>query len=222
MYYLSESLFQQLRAAFVLLLFSSSILSVLASPIRTSENADILERAPAQDPYPDNAGIEAAYVAGQQPSVFFSNIGAQSQADRDKPDTFAATIGGRTFKTAFTAGFTDRRSGPGGRQFYSDFAKRFSTVFAEQATGTAYVLLRDDPDGPHPNSVWTLFERPALENGNKVNEIVKVDPATFAQTVLWTRPTSKAKAKKDVPGKREYVLDWDAPADGPYWLAPGE
>lgn len=218
--------FSSLRQFFVacaFFLFSTSIFGALAIPVTSQEPAALLERAPAPDPYEDKAGIEAAYVAGDKPSVFFSNIGATNQQERDAPDTFAGSIGGRTFKSAFNAGFTDRRGGPGGRTFYRAFAQRFSEVFAEQATGTAYVLMRDDPNGPHPNSVWTLYERPALENGNKVDKIVKVNPSDFSQTTtLWTRSGSKVKAKKDVPDKRDYVLDWDAPADGPYWLAPGE
>ncbi|KAI4869156.1 hypothetical protein F4820DRAFT_407363 [Hypoxylon rubiginosum] len=222
MYYSSANPLRKVLAALTLLSFSSSILTIHASPTRPHEPFGLVERVPNEDPYPNNAGIEAAYVPGQQPSVFFSNIGDTNQAERDRPDTFAGTVGGRTFRTAFTPGFTDRRSGSGGRTAYADFAKRFSAVFAEQATGTAYVLLRDDPNGPHVNSVWTLYERPALENGNKVNEIVKVDPSTFAQTILWTRPGAKVKAKRDVPDKRAFVLDWDAPADGPYWLAPGQ
>lgn len=206
------------------LLLLSSIFSALALPTTPQEPAaELLSRGPVHDPYPDNTGIENAYLAGSQPSVFFSNLGPTSQEQRDWPDTFANQIGGRTFRMAYPAGFCERRSGAGGRTAYQPFAVRFSSVFAQQATGTAYVLMRDDPDGPHPNSVWAEFERPALENGGAVDRIVKVDPTRgFAQEDLWVRAGARRSARRDVPDGREYVLDWDAPADGPYWLAPGE
>lgn len=202
----------------------------LARPLTEPESGDLVNRVPASNPYPDLQGCRDAHQASSKPSVFFSNLDPKNQADRDKPDTFAASIGGQTFKLAFgtqpsdsSKPFTDRRTGAGSRTFYKQFARDFSQAFAEKATGIAYVLLRDTTgaDGPRSDSVWTVVERPALEANTAVSKIVKVDPKDLSQTDLWVRPAA-SKVKRAPPASGVFSLDWDTPGDGPYWLAPGE
>ncbi|KIX07931.1 uncharacterized protein Z518_02585 [Rhinocladiella mackenziei CBS 650.93] len=218
-----------MRSLFSSLCFTAVLVALVTNPaqaavtLRDKIEKGIFDRAPATDPYPDHAGCAAAHVNDGKPSVFFSNLGSTTPAQRAAPDTFAATIGGKTFMNGFgnqpgnpSKRFTDRWSGPGSR--------KFSEVFAQQATGTAYVLLRatSGANGPKSNSVWTVLERSALEANPNVPKIVLVDPVTFAPSDLWVRgvdPPTTVKAKRQ---SGVIVLDWDAPADGPYWLAPNE
>jgi hypothetical protein len=226
-----RSIFSSLCFTAVLVALVSNLAEAAAITLGDEIETGVFARAPATDPYPDHAGCTAAHINDGKPSVFFSNLGATTPDERMAPDRFAQTIGGKTFMNGFGVQpgdpsklFTDRWSGPGSKIFYKEFAQRFSTVFAEQATGTAYVLLRDTSgtNGPKADSVWTKLERPALEENPNVPKIVRVDPVTFAQSNLWVRgvdPPSTVKAKRQ---SGVIHLDWDAPADGPYWLAPDE
>jgi len=216
--------------AFVFAGFLASLLasSAVASPIAAVDSKEIIERAPAPDPYPDLATCAAHVNLGPDKTVFFSNM-EQSSDGRTAPDRFAQSIGGATFKTAFGTQpgnpnkmFTDRWSGGGSRTYYPQFAQRASLVLAQKASGIVYVLLRDDPNGPRDDSVWSKIERTALEQNSAVTKIVKVNPADFSQQIdLWLPPTTASRmSKRDVPGG--IILDWPAPADGPYWLNPGQ
>ena len=52
------------------------------------------------------------------------------------------------------------------------FWKDASAAMAQKTSGVANVVLPEDSE-PHPASVWTTTERPALEENNDVTEIVK-------------------------------------------------
>lgn len=229
----------KLLAFFLALLLTSSNLGpASASPIDFGE---LEERAPAKDQYPNAETISEHYVPFAGPSVFFSNAWPEPPTadQRNVPDRFAATIGGRTVRNAFgnqpdTPGvsrpdrlYTDRWLGQDdGRIFYKEFAKRFSIVFAQKASGVVYVLLRATGGafGPRSDSVWTVYERPALEGNTAVTKIVMVNPDTFAQSDLWVRPAKRNEgetSRNEIEVKRDgiFSLDWASPADGPYWLS---
>ncbi|PYI22640.1 hypothetical protein BO99DRAFT_440456 [Aspergillus violaceofuscus CBS 115571] len=63
-----------------------------------------------------------------------------------------------------------------------------SQALAESCSGTVYFFTPESNDGTDPvTNVWNVYEHPALTRNAKVQQIIKVDPGTSSQVVIWTK-----------------------------------
>lgn len=74
---------------------------------------------------------------------------------------------------------------------YLKFAAVFSTILAERAVGTAFVVVPpsttiDDWLAPDDESVWTLHEAPALDKNLSVRKLVWINSKTGGEMDRWT------------------------------------
>jgi hypothetical protein len=72
--------------------------------------------------------------------------------------------------------------------------KLASNLFAEQASGTAFVVM-----GPElrPNNVFETIEFPALKNNPEIDRVIKVDAVTEEQTELFFRDEEQGGEEGD-------------------------
>jgi hypothetical protein len=59
-----------------------------------------------------------------------------------------------------------------------------SRAYAQGASGTVYAVIGDSV---RAGSIWQEVELPALEANPEVTQIVRIDPATHAETVIYSR-----------------------------------
>lgn len=59
-----------------------------------------------------------------------------------------------------------------------------SKKYAQNASGTVHVVLGEDL---RPGNVWESSEFDTLKSNPNVDQIVKIDPLTKTESVLWTR-----------------------------------
>ncbi|PYH82266.1 hypothetical protein BO82DRAFT_413940 [Aspergillus uvarum CBS 121591] len=63
-----------------------------------------------------------------------------------------------------------------------------SQALGEACSGTVYFFTPESNDGTDPvTNVWNVYEHPALTRNAKVQQIIKVDPDTSSQVVIWTK-----------------------------------
>ncbi|RAK79653.1 uncharacterized protein BO72DRAFT_33895 [Aspergillus fijiensis CBS 313.89] len=68
------------------------------------------------------------------------------------------------------------------------WASLLSQAMGESCTGTVYFFTPEANDGTNPvTNVWNVYEYPALTRNSKVQQIIKVDPNTNKQEVMWTK-----------------------------------
>ena len=59
-----------------------------------------------------------------------------------------------------------------------------SAEYARQASGKVYVVLGESV---RADSVWLTYELPTLKQNPNVSQIIRIDPKTLVETVIYTR-----------------------------------
>jgi hypothetical protein len=125
--------------------------------------------------------VVAAFVTLRDTAVFWSGLGPHGE---DIAAEFAAKTGRTTLEQLVEArGLRLPRfnpSDPATVRAWEDASR----AFAQGARGTVRVVLGDSVK---PSSVWTTVERPTLEANPNVTRIIRVDPETGRETLLFTR-----------------------------------
>ena len=98
-------------------------------------------------------------------------------------------MGKRTYKTCWPSHIIEPQFRNSAR--YHLFATEFSTILAEKAIGTAYVVApplptTDDWLAPSNTSVWTCHEAPALDRNLSVKKLVWVNSKTGGKRDQWS------------------------------------
>ncbi|KAF2254908.1 hypothetical protein BU26DRAFT_600524 [Trematosphaeria pertusa] len=155
--------------------------------------------------------IRAAYITPSGPSVFFSQIPSSTLAYN-----YAQSVNGVIFRGTFPRGFTaqNKRS----KEWYQDFADRFSGVYAEKASGEVFLVAPFDAEIAACR-VWQRIELPTLRDNAAVTKITLVDHDDFTKTkTLFERGVTRL-ALRDMDfgslAKRDDACpDWTDDEDG--------
>lgn len=171
---------------------------------------------PATSDFDSDDAIRAAYITPSGPSVFFSQI-PESAGSSTKAYEFAQTVGGVIFRGVFPKKFTTLNGRS--RQWYQDFADRFSGVFAEMSTGTVYVVAPFNEEIAACR-VWNRIEFPTLQDNTKVTKVVLVDYTNFANTKVILGNAKSRSLPRDPAmmfNKRQDAVcyDWDGTGEDP-------
>lgn len=112
---------------------------------------------------------------------FWSGLGRDGAT---KAEEIARTRGGVTLETTIAdrgiAMPTWDASDPAKVKAWQDASK----YYAEGANGKVHAVLGDNL---RPGNIWETFEFPALKNNPRVTEIVKINPSTGTEEVLFRR-----------------------------------
>lgn len=223
------------------LLVQASILQgALSAPVTDVHERGLVKRytgdpspkkgdGPDTSDYPTDDEIRAAYIAPSGPSVFFSMIpsdyGGPNQGGSNVAYKFAQSIGGVIFRGTFPKKYTNMN----GRSaaWYQNFADRFSGVFAEKASGTAYIV------GPWEGEidacrVWQRIKYPTLQDNLEISRVTLVDYTNFENqkiilgtrkrhSALISRFTASTRAPAALFDKRQEAscFDWEGDGEDP-------
>ena len=144
----------------------------LANRYQTNPSSKTDSGGPDRSDYPRDDEIRQAYIPTNGSTVFFSAL-----LDLDPAYNFAQSVGGVIIRQAFHTRFTIR--GGRSRQWYLDFGDRLLGVFAERASGDAYVVT-DLSYRFWRWSQWSRIEYHTLKNNGDVTSVILVDYTNFA------------------------------------------
>lgn len=156
----------------------SYISLVHASPVDLS-NSDLIPRADKKET-PDVDTIAAdirGHVGGDQSVFYTANTGG-------KATDFAHDHGWKVLQD------TDTKAGygrPNNWKTFESVLNNWSEAFAKDSSGTVWVMFTDlSPISPAKDSVWNIYEWPALIVNHNVYEVLQVsakDTSKFVQ--IW-------------------------------------
>lgn len=158
---------------------------------------------------------DAVTAPPQDGSLFFT--GLRSNAEINVAKGYAESHGLTHVSKAYPDGFTNLYRYKAKPERLVQFQKDYMQAFAEESSGTAYVMMFDNTE-PSPDSIFSTIELPALQNSAQVDKIVRLsyftppdDPSTSTD-VIWARAPD---ALPYAPGRcRVHFTQYDVPEDG--------
>ncbi|KAK2802248.1 hypothetical protein FQN50_007429 [Emmonsiellopsis sp. PD_5] len=185
----------------------------LASPIEDLHARELAKRytgtpsgkigngGPDTSDYPSDDDIRSAYI---DTSVFFAQIGDSDPAYRFAKDE----VGGNIFRGNFPSKWTNRNGRS--KEWYQDFADRFSGVFAEKASREVFFVAPWDEE-IEDCRVWKRIEFPTLVMNPSVSQITLVNYKDFGQRkAIWARPfiVPPEKRENQLQKRESACFDW--------------
>ncbi|KAK2792987.1 hypothetical protein FQN51_001392 [Onygenales sp. PD_10] len=197
----------------------------LASPIEDLHARELAKRyigtpsgkrgdgGPDASDYQSDDDIRSAYIDTEGPSVFFAQIGDSGPAYKFAKDE----VGGNIFRGNFPSKWTNRNGRS--KEWYQDFADRFSGVFAEKASGEVFFVAPWDEE-IEDCRVWKRIEFPTLIMNPAVSKITLVNYKDFGQRkAIWARPfffgPALEKRENQLQKRENVCFDWDGYGEDP-------
>jgi hypothetical protein len=128
-------------------------------------------------------GAAAKFATNPGEAVFWSGRTA-GVGGADVAGDIAASQGGTTLEQLAKARGIDLPVWDAGNPASVQAWQDASRAFAGNAQGTVRAVIGDSL---RPGNVWETVELPALKANPNVTQIIRVNPATGAQTVIFTR-----------------------------------
>jgi hypothetical protein len=128
-------------------------------------------------------GGAAKFATNPNEAVFWSGRTA-GVGGADVAGDIATSQGGTTLEQLMKARGIDLPVWDAGNPASVQAWKDASCAFANNAQGTVRAVIGDSL---RPGNVWETVELPALKANPNVTQIIRINPATGAQTVIFTR-----------------------------------